>query len=462
MENSKVDMVKMNGYSRIIFTFKKNIKAGCLLIVMMVLIFSCTEVDKSTKTNTSIRTQDKIADYTLWEIKEGKFYFDGEWEFLKIGKPLRNFANKEEVFRLINDLDILKDKNYNTIEINCYWHHFDKDGDGTPDESLEPLSSLIDSIYAKGMYPCLSIETYAVGGGNIPAGFWEKFPDAYAIDDKGQKVNDTEYGFNNEVISIFHEEYRQNVHEFIKNIAQGIDTEKILYFETTVEPQYMGTINLDYSANARREYEKWRQTNSITDSLSAMPGSFPVSEDFIKNETWNKFRAQFLAQWVNDDAAAYRSVAGQNAYVAVDFLDAEESTTIRRNGDPVEFLSSLTAANIIQVNWHWYFPENFPNQKAYERVGEVMHEYDRDWAVSEHMTFNGSDYVRYSDDELQEILLNTLMQGTRFGWEFVSVTNSENSFSLYNEDWTPKREIGIVDDNWNDWLDQIRKIEGTK
>ena len=198
------------------------------------------------------------------------------------------------------------------------------------------------------------------------------------------------------------------------------------------------------------------------DDSSAMPEFFPIPEAFIKNDTWNKFRAQFLAHWVNEDAAAYRSVAGENAYVAVDFLDAEESTTIRRNGDPVEFLSSLIGANIIQVNWHWYFPENSPNQKAYDRVGEVMRQYNRDWAVSEHMTFNGSDYVRYTEEELKEILLNTLKQGTRFGWEFVSVNNSENSFSLYHEDWSPKREIGIVDNNWDYWLDQIRMIEDSK
>jgi hypothetical protein len=91
-----------------------------------------------------------------------------------------------------------------------------------------------------------------------------------------------------------------------------------------------------------------------------------------------------------------------------------------------------------------------------------MEEMKRDWAVSEHMTFNGSDYVDYTDGELRRILYNTLQQGTRFGWEFVSVNNSEGSFSLYHEDWTPKRVIGIVDDNWDYWLDQIRMIEGTK
>ncbi len=444
-------------------SYLNQFKVGNVFMGLALLLLSCENMGDSTEKNDlPVKRDNSLVDYNLWEIKNGKFYFDGEWEFLKIGKPLRNFANRNEVYQLIDDLDILKEKNYTTIEINCYWHHFDKDGDGIPDESLEPLKALIDSIYAKGMYPGLSIETYAVGGGNIPAGFWEKYPDAYAIDDQGEKVNDTEYGFNNEVISIFHEGYRRNAREFIKNIASAIDTKKVLYFETTVEPQYMGTINLDYSVNARKEYEKWRQDNAITDAASEMPQSFPIPSEFVKNETWNKFRAQFLAQWVNEDAAAYRAVAGEDAYVAVDFLDAEESTTVRRVGDPDEFLSSLTAANIIQVNWHWYFPDNSPNQKAYDRVNTAMRENDRDWAVSEHMTFNGSDYVRYSEEELRKILRNALRQGTRFGWEFVSVKNSSESFSLYQEDWSPKREIGIVDNDWQYWLGEVKKIEDSQ
>lgn len=435
------------------------------LFIVVILCVACSRDDRSeiVTNNPPIHNDNnRPNDYTLWKIENGKFYFDGKWEFLKIGKPLRNFANEEEVQQLIKDLDLLKSKNYNAIELNCYWHHFDTDGDGTPDKSLEPLSILVDSIYAKGMYSCLSIETYSVGGGTIPSGFWEKYPDAYAIDDKGEKVNDIEYGFNTDVVSIFHQGYRETVHTFIKNIAKGINTRKILYFETTVEPQYMGTINLGYSDNAKTEYRNWRQAHNIADPASEMPDSFPIPEAFITNDTWNKFRAQFLAKWVNEDAGAYREIAGEKAYVAVDFLDADESTTMRRNGDPIEFLSTLTAPTIIQVNWHWYFPENEPNQKAYDRVRGVMREKERDWAVSEHMTFNGSDYVDYTDAELKQILLNTLKQGTRFGWEFVSVNNSEGSFSLYNEDWTPKRVIKLVDDNWGDWLAQIKRIEENK
>ncbi len=433
----------------IAITFVLNIHIGC-----------SSEKEKSKEPKIDKESDKYLADFNLWKIENGKFYFDGEWQFLKIGKPLVNFANSSAVDQLIKDLDILKDKNYRAIELNCYWHHFDYTGNGIIDASLDPLNKLINAIYEKGMYPCLSVETYSVGGGQIPEGFWKNYPDAYTINHLGKRVTDTEYGFNTDVISIFHSGYRETAHKYIENLAKGIDTKKILYFETTVEPQYMGEINICYSVNAQNEYKKWRAANKITDEESVFPETYPIPESFILNETWNKFRAQFLAKWVNEDAAAYRKVAGENAYVAIDYLDATESTMIKRVGDPIEFLTQLTAPNIIQVNWSWYFPTNSPNQKAYDRVYQVMNETNRDWAVTEHMTFNGSDFVRYDDESLKKILFNTLNQGTRFGWEFVSVTNnSDYNFSLYHDDWTPKRVMKMVDDNWDYWLSQAKVIE---
>ena len=210
----------------------------------------------------------------------------------------------------------------------------------------------------------------------------------------------------------------------------------------------------------QEEYTKWRNENNITDTESKMPDSFPIPNSFIKNDTWNKFRAQFLAKWVNDDAAAYREIAGKDAYVAVDYLDAGETEQIRRDGDPVEFLTHLIAPNIVQVNWTWYFPTNSINQKAYDRVWSVINSTNRDWVVAEHMTFNGSDFTHYSESYLEHILMNTLNQGTRFGWEFVNISNNtQDNFSLYYDDWSAKSVINYVDEHWGYWLYKAEEIE---
>ncbi len=395
-----------------------------------------------------------------WEIKDGRCFHNGKWEFMKVAKSLGNLSDPEERERHIAQLDTLKAKHFNAVEMTCYWHHFDLDGDGVPDKSLEPLNRLINAIYDKGMCPCLGVETYAVGGGAIPEGFWERFPDAYAVDRYGNKVTDTEYGFGSKVISIFHEGYRKTVHDFIRAIVSGVDYKKILYFETTVEPQYMGSIYLCYSESARKEYEKWRKENGISDPESEMPLAFPMPDSFVRNETWNKFRAQFLAKWVNEDAEAFRSVAGPEAKIAADYLDASESSMMARCGDPVEFLMNLDKVDIIQMNWTWHLSEKHINQKAYDRVHKVMEATGRDWAVTEHMTFNGSDFNNLTDEQLDLILDNTLRQGTRFGWEFVNVApGTRASFNVYNDDWSPKRPIGRCDLQWDEWMEKAARYE---
>ena len=394
------------------------------------------------------------ARYQNWIIRNGKLLVEGKWVFLKIGKPLRNFADVGNVSQLTDDLDIFKSKHYNCLELNCYWHHFDVDGDGVPDKSLQPLRELIDAIYAKGLFPCLSVETYGVGGGQIPSGFWEQHPDAMAVNGNGKRICDTEYGTNARVPSIFCEEYRKAAHTFIRQIASSVDTRKVLYFETTVEPQYMGAENLCYSTHAKREYELWLQQQSL--ESPEWPEEFPIPNSFKNSPVWNRFRAEFLAKWINDDASAYREAAGEDAYVAVDYLETGGPDMVNRNGDSLIFLRGLTCANVIQVNWHWLVGKRAPNQVAYDNVRKVIEETGRDWAVTEHMTFNGSDY---SPNDAPDMLNNTIAQGTRFGWEFVDLGASENPFSVYRPDWSPKPLIAVVDENWDDWKNKISAFE---
>ena len=393
-----------------------------------------------------------------WTLRDGHLHVDGSRVFLKTAKPLRNFADAEACRRLEGELETLQAKGFNAVSLNCYWHHFDRDGDGTIDVPLEPLAKLIDAIYAQGMFPCLSVETYGVGGGQIPHPFWTRHPQAIAINSDGKEVRDLEYGFKTAVPSIFHAGYRDAVHAFIRGLVAGLPHAKILYYETTVEPQFMGNQDLDYSASSRRAYEAWQEKTG--EKGPAWPESFPVPESFRHDPIWLRFRAQSLANWVNEDAAAFRGVAGKDAYIAVDYLETCGGDMPRRNGDSVRFLEALACADIIQVNWHWRSEKLGPNECAYRNVRDVMARTGRHWAVSEHMTLNGSDY---RPEQVPAILRSALAQGTGFGWEFVNVSAStRDPFSLYQDDWSPKPLMAEVDSTWGDWVGEIARQSGPR
>lgn len=386
-----------------------------------------------------------------WVIRDGKFYDRGQWVFLKIAKPLRNFADETEVDQLIADLDQLKRLHYNTIEINCYWHHFDTTGDGIPDKPTAPLRRLVDAIHARGMYPCLSVETYGVGGGQIPKGFWDRHPDAIAIDSDGKPVKDDEYGFGSAVPSFFHPEYLKASRQFIRSITEAVDHAKILYFETTVEPQFMGNHALEFSASGRTAYAAWLKKVGL--ERPAWPDTFPVPRAFLDDPIFNRFKADSLADWVNGDAAAYRDVAGRDAYIAVDYLETCGPDMRNRNGESRTFLRKLTGADIVQVNWHWVVRTRSPNECAYRNVWEVRREMNRDWAVAEHMTLNGSDYAA---DHVPDMLRNTIRNGTRFGWEFTNVRDDGHMFSMYQPGWVPKPTMRVVEEQWDQWMAEVR------
>lgn len=393
-----------------------------------------------------------------WKLHNGRLMENGEWVFLKIGNPLRNFAKAKQCRRLIEKLDVLKSKGYNALELNCYWHHFDPDGDGEIDVSLKPLAKLINAIHARGMFPCLSVETYGVGGGTVPGGFWKKYPDAEAVDSKGNSVRDDEYGFNSRVPSLFHKGYLKASNRFVRELTKAVTHQKILYYETSVEPQFMGKHDIGYSEEARNTYERWRKHNNIDGP--AWPESSPVPESFRRHPVWLRFRAEYLAHRVNKEAEAYRSVAGEDAYIAVDYLDTCGGEMYKRNGNSIRFPTALTSADILQVNWHWHVGRRAPNKCAYEKVRKVMKKTGREWAITEHMTLNGKNF---RSNEVKPILNNALKNGTGYGFEFVNVVNSSNDpFALYNDDWSPKPLIAEVDRKWSYWKKVIKKTLSEK
>ncbi|MBA3846359.1 MAG: beta-galactosidase [Planctomycetes bacterium] len=390
------------------------------------------------------------------ELRDGRLYVGGVWTFLKLAVPLRNFADAGDVDRLIADLPTLTGKGYNAFKINCYWHHFDPDGDGAPDVSLAPLAKLVDAIEAAGAYAILSTETYGVGGGQIPEGFWKRHPDAAARDADGNPVKDDEYGFGGAVPSILHPEYQATTRRFIAALSRAIDPTRWLWFETTVEPQYMGNRSLDYTPAAKQAYEAWLRRSGTKGP--AFPTAMPAPAAFRDDPVWNRFRALALAAWVSGDAKAFRD-AGGTGFVAIDYLETGGGEMRFRNGDSLSFLTALTGVDIIQVNWHWHLASRAANAVAYDTVTAAEAERakatpaPRPWAVMEHMTLNGQDY---RPDEVAAMLRNTLARGTLLGWEFVNVApRSADAFACYHDDWSPKPLIAEVDGKWPQWLAEI-------
>lgn len=386
-------------------------------------------------------------------IRDGKMYVHGKWKFLKIAKPLINYADEASVDRLIKDLPILKAKHYDVIEINCYWHQFDPAGDCS-DLNTAPLTKFINAVADNGVYPSLSVETYAVGGGHVPEGFWREHADAIAIDSEGHKVVDDEYGVGSKVPSQFSPAYLSASRNYIRKLTAGVPHDKLLWFETSVEPQYMGKHALDFGPDACRAWSAWLEKNHLKGPKDP-PWLAP--NEYVDNPMWNRFRAEHLADWVNGDAQAFRDVAGKDAYIAVDYLETCGPDMRNRNGDSLTFLRNLSSANIIQVNWTWRVGQHKSNQCAYDHVKEVIKETGRDWAVTEHMTINGSDYPVA---DIPAMLRNTIRQGSGFGWEFVSVTpDSRSSFSCYNDDWSPKPPIAVIDNHWDQWMREVHQAK---
>lgn len=385
------------------------------------------------------------------ELKDGRLWVDGVWKFMKTGKPLRNFADEKDVDGLIADLPVLKKKGYTNLSLNCYWHHFDFSGEGEIGVSLEPLRRLIDEINGHGMFASLSVETYGVGGGRIPEGFWKRHPEAVAVDSHGNEVSDTEYGFGAKVPSIFNDDYLRCSRNFIRNLCDGLNDRDFLYFETTVEPQYMGTRKLDYSKSAKEKFEKVKDKYPATLNLTGIrdPGDI---EAIATENAWETFRAASLAEWVNGDAETFRKAfAPKNIWLAVDFLYADRASMKNRLGDPFLFLKSLNA-DIIQVNWTWHLGRRNPNLEAYAVLNQANKNFNKNWVVTEHMTINGSDY---HVEDMEALLRNTIKNSTNFGWEFVNIAPG-GDFSVYNADWSPKPTMAVVENNWERWMGEIR------
>jgi hypothetical protein len=394
--------------------------------------------------------------------------------FLKDGKLLRDFANPQTADEVIADIDILTGQlDYNSFSLNIYPDQFDADADAQVDpsqqEAYAQFGRILDHCWDRGVFCSLSFETYNVGGGGTPAALFSQHPEVSAINALGEVARDVEYGGTNGKLipSVYHPLYLAWSRDFIRNFLTGLGpqrTDRLLFVETTVEPQYLGRCNvgdrddrrafLDFSAVAHAAFDSWQQSFPAGDphrTQLSWPQTQAQRDQLMGNRLFNDFRAQGLAGWINGDIAAIRSVA-PDVYIAVDYNGRFDDPYDLRIGTHSVFLNALAGADIIQIAPH---VQSVWGPSSWDDVIAVNSSAGKHWAISEHMTATGS--WGQDDAYMTEILDDTLARGTRWGWEFVNVGNRHptDDFQLYYQDWTSDTLDIIEGANWNSWLAKI-------
>ncbi len=421
----------------------------------------------------------RVAANETWEIRDGRFHRNGRWVFLKTAKLLRNFADPRVGAATIGEIDLLIDRHhYSNFSLNIYPDVFDRDADGEVDaeraEAVRQIGRILDHLWRRGVFGSLSLETYNVGGGGVPAALFEKCPGVQARNALLEPAADIEYagelapgaGFK-PIPSIHHPIYVRWAHTFIRDFLRRLGRVRIrrlLYVETTVEPQYLGRNNqskdqrkahLDHSEAASKAFGAWRRALPADHPKRKVrwPGSQEERDATIGNADWNVFRAEMLARWVNKDAAIVRTAA-PGVFAAVDYNARRDDPKDFRLGDRDTFLSKLEGVDIIQIAPHhvgaW-------GADCWLEVRRVNERHGKGWAISEHMTAMG--HFPEDDNSMRAILAETLKpdRGTRFGWDFVNVVNTRHfdRFALYHKDWTSP-VLDVCDNGrWFEWLERI-------
>ena len=409
----------------------------------------------------------------VWAMREGRFYRNGEWVFIKTGKLLRAFAEAKTADKVIAEIDLMVDQlNFNNFSLNIYPDNFDADGDGRIDparqEAYTNIGRILDHCWKRGVFYSLSFETYNIGGGGTPASFFAQHPEAVAINALGEKARDHEYTVSDGKLipSVYHPAYHSWSRTFIRNFLSGLGADRcsrLLYVETTVEPQYPGACRvgdkdprrafLDFNEAAHRAFERWQKRFSETDphrTQLAWPTNVEQRSKLLGNRLFNDFRACGLAQWVSEDAEAIRSVA-PHVYIAVDYNGRFDDKPCLRVGTREVFLNELKGIDIIQIAPH---PPVWTTM-SWDDVIAVNRKAGKHWAISEHMSATGS--WGQADQEMTAILENTLARGTRFGWDLVNAGNrhAHDDYHLYDERWHSET-LDIIDgENWPQWLKKI-------
>ncbi|MHB0998483.1 MAG: carbohydrate binding domain-containing protein [Armatimonadota bacterium] len=375
-------------------------------------------------------------------IKDNHLEMDNTATFLKTAQLAADFCNENLVG--MGYPTQFAAKGYTAAKVISYWFHFET-ANGTYGSTTN-VNNYINDCYNRGMDLGMTFETGNVGGGAVPEWMFNSYP-CQSYNSSGQPAIDTEYGTNFKVQSISSDAFLHKSRGWMTWMLRQVDKTKIRWYETAVEPQYIGNQWLDYSAPA---YEKWRLWLAWRYTISYLNSQWgtsytnydqipmPTSSSDPKWNTWMVWRAYELANWINGDTQTIRNLVGEEALVAVDALIV--SNMGQRMGDQNRVMNAINP-NIFQVNWHWF------NRAAYDTGYNLCVPIARtkNQAISEHMTLNNSDYV---SADVDAILRHTLTKGNKFGWEFVNMRpTTSDSFALYYDNWAPKPLINVVDSN---------------
>jgi hypothetical protein len=227
-----------------------------------------------------------------WDFNNGRFYRNGQWVFLKSGHLLHDFYDASKTNQIISEIDALIDNlNYNNISMNFYPGDFDADADGRVDASKQTafsgIAHIIDHCWERGIFCSLSFETYNVGGGGTPPALFTSHPEIRAINALNQPATDIEYGTLKPIPSIYHPIYLEWSRNFIKYFLAGLGKDRlarVLYVETTVEPQYLGFDNYNDPPDNRRAALDYNEAahSAFTQWNAALPANDPRKNAF----TW--------------------------------------------------------------------------------------------------------------------------------------------------------------------------------
>lgn len=336
-------------------------------------------------------------------------------------------------------------KSFTAAKVDNYWFHWDYTGSGSYNATTN-LTNYINDCYSRGIKMAMTFETGNVGGGGTPSWLFDWY-DCQAVNSLGQAVIDTDYGTNLKVQSIASDAFLNRSRSWMTWMLGQIDKTKFYWYETAVEPQYMNGQWLDYSAASCEKWRLWLAWRYTLGTLNSQWGTsytnydaipMPTSSTDTKWNFWIVWRTYNLANWINGDIQTIRNVVGEEALVAVDALIVPDAQ--HRLGDQSRLMNQINP-NVFQVNWHWY------NRAAYNTGYDLCVPIARtkNQAISEHMTLNNSDFV---SADVDAILRHTLTKGNKFGWDLVNMRpNTADSFSLYNDNWTAKPVINVLDSN---------------